>query len=262
MKKGLADSLDAMEADVVGLQEVRALRSQVPNELATLAKRGWYVHIAAAKRKGYSGVALLCRTDPSWIDGRLGMPRFDDEGRFVAADVGGLIVANGYFPNGNGSVLENGKRSNDRVPYKLDFYRTVDTHLGRYATSPVLAMGDFNTAHEDIDLARPKQNRKTSGFLPEERAELDRWLTSGWTDSFREQHRDEEGHYTWWAQRSNCRARNVGWRIDYILASAAAKAGITRAWIMKEVTGSDHCPLAVEWSPPTAPDNSEGDPHV
>ena len=135
-----------------------------------------------------------------------------------APRAGRFAVVNAYFPKGSGK-----DRDNSRVPYKLDFYGAVFERVQRLRRRcPVLVIGDFNTAHREIDLARPRDNVRNSGFLPEERAELDRWLAAGWVDSFRALHADEAGHYTWWSQRGGARQRNVGWRIDYVLASPAA----------------------------------------
>jgi exodeoxyribonuclease III len=148
---------------------------------------------------------------------------------------------NGYFPNGKGP-----ERDNSRVPHKLSFYRklaaTLQPALKRGA--PILVMGDFNTAHRDIDLARPKDNRQISGFLEIERAEIDKWLKAGWCDTFRH-FEPTPHHYTWWSNRPGVRARNVGWRIDYIFASPGAMKYLQSASIHPEVMGSDHCPVSV-----------------
>ncbi|MCO4762042.1 MAG: exodeoxyribonuclease III [Myxococcales bacterium] len=239
-KKGFGDWLASDGADIVGLQEVRALPTQVPKDVREA--EGWHGHWAPAERKGYSGVGLLSRQAPDAVDTSLGAPEFDIEGRLQIAQFGALKVANGYFPNGSGKNRDHG-----RVPYKLDFYRALFDKLesARAAGEPILVMGDFNTAHREIDLARPKSNHKTSGFLPVEREELDRWLQNGWADTFRHIHGDVEGAYSWWAQRGNCRARNVGWRIDYILASPAALELVKDAFILADVLGSDHCPIGV-----------------
>ena len=151
-------------------------------------------------------------------------------------------MVNAYFPNGSGKNRDNG-----RVPYKLDFYRAVFERVQRMRRRcPVLVIGDYNTAHREIDLARPKANEKTSGFLPVERAG-DRPLAGGRLgDSFRALHPDEPDHYTWWSQRGGARERNVGWRIDYVLASPAAMKRVTDAFIWPHETGSDHCPLGVD----------------
>jgi len=242
-RKGFLDWLRAERADVVGLQEVRAL----PEELHAVGcpPRGWHAEWVVAARRGYSGVALWSRRKPDDVEHGLGAPRFDVEGRFVLARWGRLVVANGYFPKGSGPL-----RDNARVPFKLAFYRAVFARLERLrrAGQRVLVMGDFNTAHREIDLARPRANRETSGFLPEERAELDRWIRAGWVDCFRA-FEPGPGHYTWWSQRLGARARNIGWRIDYVLASPAAMRFVRAAFHRPEVTGSDHCPVGVDLDP-------------
>jgi exodeoxyribonuclease-3 len=136
------------------------------------------------------------------------------------------------------------------VPYQLEVYRHLHAHLDRLraAGKRILVLGDFNTAHTEIDLARPKDNSKTSGFLHEERAELSRWLASGWVDTFRKFH-PEPGHYSWWSQRGGARERNVGWRIDYVLACPAAAAFVREAAIHPRILGSDHCPVSVAVDP-------------
>ncbi len=239
-RKGFLDFLDASGADVVGLQEVRAFEHQL--EPAVRAPAGWQTVFAAAERPGYSGVALYSRERPEWVETALGEPRFDVEGRLVIARFGRLAVASVYFPKGSGR-----DRDNSRVPYKLAFYAALFDRLQRLRRrGPVLVVGDYNTAHEPIDLARPAANTKTSGFLPEERAELGRWLAAGWVDTFRARHPGEADHYTWWRQWGGARERNIGWRIDYVLASPAAAALVTDAFIWPRVTGSDHCPVGVD----------------
>lgn len=239
-KKGFVEWLEADGAEIVGLQEVRALPAQLPPKLRDL--EGWNAAWFPAEKKGYSGVGMLSRAPPSAPSCALGVPEFDVEGRLQITRFGRLQVVNGYFPNGSGK-----NRDHSRVPYKLNFYRAVFDRLesARASGEPIIVMGDFNTAHREIDLARPKSNKKTSGFLPEEREELDRWLENGWTDTFRHMHGDATGHYTWWAQRGGCRARNVGWRIDYVLASPGALPYLKSAFIDAETLGSDHCPLGV-----------------
>ena len=280
VRRGFADFLGRCGADVIGVQEVRALPEEVPAEAR--APEGWHTVFAPAGRRGYSGVGLYSRREPEHVETSLGEPRFDVEGRYVAArfrasgddagaragggaagDTGAaagavgkaaggagaspggaasFAVVNCYFPKGSGK-----DRDNSRVPYKLDFYRAVLARAECFRRAgPVLVIGDYNTAHREIDLARPKANVRNSGFLPEERAELDRWLEAGWIDTFRARHPDEAGHYTWWAQRGGARERNVGWRIDYVLASPAAMERVRDAFIWPEVRGSDHCPAGVD----------------
>jgi len=238
--KGFLSWLSSCQGDIVCLQETRVLPEQLDASLRSPA--GWHAHFVAAKRPGYSGVGLLARMPWATLVTSLGVRAFDIEGRLQLARFGDLWVANVYFPNGSGK-----DRDNSRVPYKLRFYRRLFRTLDRLVTEGgrVLVAGDFNTAHRDIDLARPRQNDKTSGFLPEERAELDRWLCAGWVDTFRH-FEPGPGHYTWWAQRPGVRERNVGWRIDYVLASPAALPFVRRAGICSDVKGSDHCPVFVE----------------
>jgi exodeoxyribonuclease III len=244
VKKGFLEWLQGWQADVVALQETRSLMEQLPE--AVTSPDGWHFVLTPAERKGYSGVGLYARRPPDRVETSMGEERFDAEGRLQVAHFGSLLIVNGYFPNGSGK-----NRDQSRVPYKLDFYRRVFDMLEpmRAAGTPILVLGDFNTAHREIDLARPKTNHKTSGFLPEERAELDRWLTHGWTDTYRHLHGDVEGVYSWWSQRFGVRERNVGWRIDYVLASPGALTHLRDAWVAPDVMGSDHCPVGVELDP-------------
>jgi len=241
--KGFGDWLASCGGEIVGIQEVRAQPEQVPPEISDLSD--WHQHYTSPVRKGYSGVGLLARRKPDAIETSLGEERFDVEGRIQIARFGRLVIANGYFPNGNGK-----DRDNSRIPYKLDWYRALFERVQRLRKGGlrVLVMGDFNTAHKEIDLARPKANVKTSGFCPEERAELDRWMEAGWVDSFRHFESGPD-HYSWWSQRFGVRAKNIGWRLDYVLASPSAMKFVRGAFIHPETMGSDHCPVGVEIDP-------------
>jgi exodeoxyribonuclease-3 len=240
LDKGFRPWLARSRAAIVAVQEVRAHEAQLG--VHARAFKGWHRHIVAAARPGYSGVGLFARAAPDEVVSSLGDPVFDDEGRFQLARFGRLTVVNAYFPNGSGKGRDNG-----RIPYKLAFYRRVFALLepALREGAPVLVMGDFNTAHREIDLARPRQNMKTSGFTREERAELDRWMGAGWVDTFRH-YQPGSGHYSWWSQRFGVREKNVGWRIDYVLASPAAMRYVRRAFIHDHVMGSDHCPIGVD----------------
>lgn len=239
-RNGFLAELDAMQADVLALQEVRAFPEQI--DAAVRAPVGWTTAYSPAERPGYSGVAIFSRVRPDKIVSTLGIDRFDVEGRYIEAHFGRMVVLSIYFPKGNGR-----DRDNSRVPYKLDFYAAVFERIERLRRrGPVFVTGDFNTAHHEIDLARPSTNRKSSGFLQEERDELTRWFDAGWIDTFRSRHPNAPGHYTWWRQFGGAKARNVGWRIDYVVASPSADRRVRSAFIWPDVDGSDHCPVGVD----------------
>ena len=240
MQKGFKRWLTATAPDIVGMQEVRAHPDQIVGELKKL--QAPFVHIVHAERKGYSGVGLVAQRAPDSVVSSLGVAEYDVEGRVQMARFGKLRVVNVYVPNGNGKL-----RDNSRVPFKLAFKKRLFDLLEeeKQKGGRIIVMGDINTAHQDIDLARPKQNQKTSGFLPQERAALTGLLDSGWVDTFRHFEKGA-GHYSWWSQRAGVREKNVGWRIDLMLASPAAMPFINSAVIEHKVKGSDHCPVGVD----------------
>jgi exodeoxyribonuclease III len=227
---------------VIGLQETRVLPEQAPELIDAIKQQGWHVALSPAVKKGYAGVGLLSRVPPDSLQTTVGVEAIDCEGRLQLARFGELLVVNGYFPNGNGK-----ERDNSRIPFKLDFYRRLFDVLEaeRAAGGRILVMGDWNTAHTEIDLARPKANHKTSGFTPIEREELDRWLQTGWTDTFRHFDPSPE-RYSWWSSRFGVREKNIGWRIDLALASPGLLPFLQGAFIDAEVQGSDHAPIGVE----------------
>lgn len=243
-RKGFAQWLAAQEDAIVGIQELRATADQLEDELRE--PPGYVAQFRPAERKGYSGVGLFSRFVPDGIDVEIGVPHFDVEGRIQVARFGDLEVWNVYFPNGNGK-----DRDLSRIPYKLEFYEHLRQTLKPRvdAGEHILVMGDFNTAHREIDLARPKDNVKTSGFRPEERATFSLWLDDGWIDTFRHHHGDVEGRYSWWSQRKGVREKNIGWRIDYVLATPGVLPHVLNADIHADVEGSDHCPVSVDLSP-------------
>ncbi|MDI6873449.1 exodeoxyribonuclease III [Candidatus Solincola sp.] len=222
--------------DVLCLQETRAHEDQLPRELREVeGYRAWF---SAPRRRGYSGVAIYSRPESVAVRGGMGIPRFDEEGRMLSADYGDFLLFNVYFPNG--------KQSRERLAYKLDFYEAFLEHVEalRAKGRGIVIGGDFNTAHKEIDLARPKENSKVSGFLPEERAWMDRLVERGYLDTFR-LFNSEPGHYTWWDQKTGARERNVGWRIDYFFVSSDLEGSVKEAFILPDVEGSDHCPVGL-----------------
>lgn len=240
-KKGVfLDFLESSQADVITLQETRTLESQLPSPVRS--PPGWYSYFSSAERLGYSGVAIYSRKPADKLVTQLPEERFNVEGRYLVARFGRVSVASIYFPNGAGK-----NRDNSRVPYKLEFYSSAKKELDRMRKyGPVYVTGDFNTAHTEIDLARPKQNEGTTGFLPIEREALSEWMDESWVDVFRKRHPKELGHYTWWRQWGGSRENNVGWRIDYVLASPSAARLTSDAFIWPDTLGSDHCPIGVD----------------
>lgn len=238
-RKGFGEWLSTTPADVVGLQETRAMPDQIPKKI--LQPEGWYTHLHPAERRGYSGVALYSRRPFDIIETGIDSHEHDIEGRIQRVKIGDVWIVNGYFPNGQGK-----DRDNSRVPFKLAFYDRLLAMLQPLvdAGEKVFVIGDFNTAHKAIDIARPKANEKNSGFLPIEREALTRWIDAGWTDTFRAYH-EEPDRYSWWSYRGGARSRNVGWRIDYIMASPGAMKYVIDADIHDDVLGSDHCPVSV-----------------
>ncbi len=237
-EQGFLDWLHATAPDVLCLQETRAEEEQLPPELAQ--PLGYHAYWNASKRRrGYSGTALITREAPLKVSFGLGVPAFDREGRTIVAHYPTFTLLNCYFPNGG--------RDHSRVPFKLAFY---DAFLHkceelRAEGRQVIFCGDVNTAHRPIDLARPQANRFHTGFLPEERAWIDRVIEAGYVDTFRHVHPDLPGQYTWWSQRFGARDRNLGWRLDYVFVAAELLDRVTDAFIRPDVPGSDHCPVGI-----------------
>ncbi|MBI3312718.1 MAG: exodeoxyribonuclease III [Candidatus Omnitrophica bacterium] len=236
-KKGFLDWLERESPDVLCVQETKASPSQLDATLLQL--RGYHVSWNAAERKGYSGVATFSKTKPLSVKTGFGVSRFDTEGRVLATEFPEFVLLNIYFPNG--------KQNPERLKYKLDFYEETMRVIAKIKAEgkQVIVSGDYNTAHKPIDLARPEANEKVSGFLPEERAWIDRWVESGQVDIFRE-FCPLPDQYTWWDMKTGARGRNVGWRIDYHFVTRRLVAHVRDAKILPEVMGSDHCPVSVE----------------
>jgi exodeoxyribonuclease-3 len=236
--KGFETWLEQTRPEILCLQETRVDAESVPAALRSLS--GYHSYWTPLRQKGYGGVATFCRQPADAWHAGLGIPGFDDEGRVLVTDHGDVRLLNVYFPNG--------KQSPARLAYKLAFYAAFLDYLDASATSDrcLVFCGDVNTAHQPIDIARPEDNEKRSGFLPEERAWLDRWIEHGWVDTFRHLHPDAEGAYTWWDPRTRARGRNVGWRLDYCFIHRRALDRMKGAGIATDVVGSDHCPVWLE----------------
>ncbi len=238
--KGFLDWLAQAQPAILGLQETRAEVEQLPPALAQ--PEGYHAYWNASRRKrGYSGTALLTRLKPEAVQFELGAPEFDTEGRTIIAHFPTFTLLNCYFPNGG--------RDASRVPYKLAFYRAfldVCEHF-RAEGRAVIFCGDVNTAHREIDLANPRENREHSGFLPEERAWMDTFIAAGYVDTFRHFHPGATGAYTWWSVPTRARERNIGWRLDYFFVAQEALSRVTEAFILPNVPGSDHCPVGIRW---------------
>jgi exodeoxyribonuclease-3 len=236
-RKGFLDWFRKQNADIICVQETKATEEQLPVDLVEIP--GYHSYFTSAERKGYSGVALWSKEKPKRVSTDMGIKRFDAEGRMIRADYPGFVLLDVYFPNGGAS--------HERLMYKLDFYDSLLDYIARLKRRKLIICGDFNTAHEEIDLARPKQNQTISGFLPQEREWIDKLIARGMLDTFRLFNR-EGGNYTWWDYQTRARERNVGWRIDYFFISKSLKKTVKSAFIQPEVMGSDHCPVGIELS--------------
>ncbi len=237
-QKGLMDFLKKQKADLICFQEIKAHKEQFPAEIL---KKYPYHAIASAEKKGYSGVAMLFKKPPLKICNRLAIPKFDLEGRTLIADFDNFYLLNCYFPNG--------QRDHNRVPYKMQYCDAIlkkAKQLQKKSGKEILICGDFNTAHQEIDLANPKTNQKTTGFLPIERQWITRIINSGYVDCFRHFYPEKEGCYTWWTYRNQCRERNIGWRIDYFFASQGLIANVKSCQHLDQQQGSDHCPVSLK----------------
>jgi exodeoxyribonuclease-3 len=236
-KKGFLDWFLKESPDILCIQETKAQEYQIPNEIKNVI--GYHTYFSSADKKGYSGVGLFTKEKPNLIERGFGIEKFDNEGRILIADYKKFLLFNIYFPNG--------KISEERLKYKMDFYDAFLNYVDelKKKEKKLVICGDVNTAHTEIDLARPKDNEKASGFLPQERAWIDKFISHGYIDTFR-MFNKEGGHYTWWDVKTRARDRNVGWRLDYFYVSDNLKSKVKSAFIMPEVMGSDHCPIGIE----------------
>jgi exodeoxyribonuclease III len=238
MKKGLVDWLKTSPADIICLQETKAEKDNVAH--AEFTSLGYQDYWFSAQKKGYSGVAVLTKIKPDHIQYGTGHQVSDDEGRVMQLDFGDIRLINAYFPSGTTGDVRQGFK----YQWLDEFYIYLDELKKKYPR--LILCGDYNIAHKEIDIHDPKGNKNSSGFLPAERAWMDKFLDSGWTDSFRIKH-PEPHRYSWWSQRfPSVRLNNKGWRIDYINVTNNLAARILNADIYPDIKHSDHCPVYLE----------------
>jgi exodeoxyribonuclease-3 len=234
----LFNYIDQEKPDIICLQETKVDENQIYDELKAPP---WYFYYYShcSYKKGYSGAVTFTKYKPKSVNFNLGINKFDIEGRIVETDFDDFVLLNIYFPNGTSGY--------HRVEYKLEFYDYLFSYLDKYRDKKRkhIVCGDYNTAHKEIDLARPKENEGNSGFLPEERKKIDEIIELGYIDTFRI-FNQEGGNYTWWSQRGRARQKNIGWRIDYFFVDGLTSKLVKDSIIQPTVLGSDHCPIILD----------------
>ena len=237
-KKDFFKDLETMTPDILCLQETKAQDDQVTEALEPV--NGYHIYSNSAEKKGYSGTAILTKTKPISVSKDIGIAEHDTEGRVLSLEYEKFFLINVYVPNSG--------RDLKRLDFRQDWDKAFFNYLkGLEKTKPVIVCGDFNVAHKEIDLARPKPNyNKSAGFMQEEIDGMDRYTKGGLIDTFRHFYPEEKDKYSWWSYRAGARGKNVGWRIDYFLVSESFISSITSASILNEIMGSDHCPVSIE----------------
>lgn len=236
LNKGFKEWLEAENPDILCLQELKALPEQVDNFYEDL---GYQMYWETAEKKGYSGVAILTKSEPIHVEHGCGNDLYDSEGRVLRADYKDFSVMSVYMPSGTSGDI----RQDFKYEW-LDFFQNYVDELRKEVPNLIIS-GDYNIAHKEIDIHNPVSNKNSSGFLPEEREWLTKYVDSGFIDTFREFNTDPH-HYSWWSYRANARANNKGWRIDYHMATEPLKERLTSASILPNAFHSDHCPIVVE----------------
>ena len=236
-RKGFLDWMNKNPGNIVCIQETKAQVEQIPRNLKSIGK--YHSYFNSAEKKGYSGVGTYTDIKPKSTSTGLGIKKFDIEGRVLRCDYDDFILLNIYYPNGG--------MSEERLQYKLQFYDAFLNYTNnlRDQGNNLVICGDLNTAHKEIDIARPKENEKVSGFMPIEREWIDKFLANGYVDTFR-MFNNKPGKYTWWSYRTRARDRNVGWRLDYFLVNEEFKDNVVDSYILSDVMGSDHCPIGLK----------------
>ncbi|MBU3217148.1 exodeoxyribonuclease III [Clostridium estertheticum] len=234
--KGFIEWVEGEQPDVLCLQETKIQEEQISDELKNI--EGYYSYFCCAQKKGYSGVAVYTKQKPISVMRGIGIEKFDSEGRILIAEFENFTLFNIYFPNG--------QKDEDRLNYKMEFYDELLAYCEklRKKGKKLIICGDYNTAHNVIDLKNPKANEKYSGFLPIERAWMDKFISHGYVDTFRYLHA-EEVKYSWWSYRFKAREKNAGWRLDYFFITKDLLSELKEASILNDVIGSDHCPVSI-----------------
>jgi len=229
-KRNFLDWFKDLDADIICLQEIKIQEKDLLSELKKI--EGYHAFFNFAQKKGYAGVAIYSKIKPISVEEKIGLRQFDKEGRYLKLTFENFEVANFYLPHGG--------HQKEKLNYKLQSYQKIFKTIQNQKN--LILAGDFNVAHKEIDLARPRENQNNIMFTPVERTQIDRLISLGFVDSFRKFNK-KKGYYTWWPYRFDARARNLGWRIDYIFVSSDLKARLYDAKILSEVLGSDHCPI-------------------
>jgi len=239
IKKGLIEWLTEYPVDVFCVQETKATQDDI--DLSLFTSLGYHVCWFSAQKKGYSGVAIFSKIKPDLVVKGNGFELSDFEGRVIRVDIGDLTLVNAYFPSGSSG--------DERQTYKYQWLKEFESYIKKLQKKrpKIILAGDYNIAHQEIDIHDPKGNKKSSGFLPEERAWMDSFLANGWIDSYRKINPTTTGGYSWWTQRfPSVRLQNKGWRIDYLCTTEALASSIKAATILPMVKHSDHCPIVIE----------------
>ena len=237
-KKGLMDKIETMNPDVICFQETKAQDDQVAEVLKEL--NGFHFYSNSAVKKGYSGTAIVSKKEPISVKSDIGIEEHDQEGRVLTAEFDDYFVTTVYTPNSKNDLSRLADRQNFDAAF-LAYLKELEK------SKPVIVCGDFNVAHKNIDLARPKPNyNKSAGFMQEEIDGMDNFTNAGLIDTFRALHPEKKEAYSWWSYRGGARDRNVGWRIDYFLMSKSLKPQLKSASILSDMHGSDHCPVEIE----------------
>ena len=237
-KKGALDAVFEVDPDIICLQETKAHPEQLPEELRSPV--GYYSYFDHSKlKKGYSGVAIFSKIKPEKVEYGIGIPKFDNEGRTLVAYYKDFVLLNIYFPNGGGGL--------ERLSYKMEYYSEFLKFIDKLKNKglDIVFCGDVNTAHQEIDLFHPKENVKHTGFLPMEREWLDKLISHGYVDTFRNLHKYKI-QYSWWDMQSFARDRGIGWRIDYFFVSDSLVNRVKKSEILDNIMGSDHAPILLE----------------